>query len=189
MVYVGGITAWSTLYLSEQYKIVNCYNAGKILLNVDSENVKSYIGNIVGVHDKGNIQNCYYIDNGVDGIGQNEDNENVGTVLEVDDENLKKTEMVNRLNDNENEFVFDIQNINNGYPILKYQLVIEKGDVNKNGKIDITDLLMLKRHLVAGNRTDWILAGDNLLIADMNENGSVDITDMLMLKKVVVENI
>ena len=47
---------------------------------------------------------------------------------------------------------------------------------------------MIKRHLVAGNKTNWILTGDSLEAADMNENGIVDITDMLMLKRAVVEN-
>ena len=62
------------------------------------------------------------------------------------------------------------------------------GDINQDGRIDITDFLMLKRYLVAGNKTDWILTGSSLEAADMNENGTVDITDMLMLKRVVVEN-
>ena len=66
--------------------------------------------------------------------------------------------------------------------------IIIIGDINQDGRIDITDFLMLKRHLVAGNKTDWILTGSSLEAADMNENGTVDITDMLMLKRVVVEN-
>ena len=66
--------------------------------------------------------------------------------------------------------------------------IIMIGDINQDGRIDITDFLMLKRHLVAGNKTDWILTGSSLEAADMNENGTVDITDMLMLKRVVVEN-
>ena len=70
-----------------------------------------------------------------------------------------------------------------------YILIYEPGDIDGNGFIDITDLLMLKRHLVAGNRDSWKLTGDSLLSADMNENGTVDITDMLMLKRVIVENI
>ena len=62
------------------------------------------------------------------------------------------------------------------------------GDINQDGKIDVTDFLMLKRHLVAGNKTDWILTGKSLLAADMNEDGNVDITDMLMLKRIIVED-
>lgn len=45
---------------------------------------------------------------------------------------------------------------------------------------------MLKRHLVAGSRTNWKLTGDSLLAADMNENGIVDVTDMLMLKRIII---
>ena len=68
-----------------------------------------------------------------------------------------------------------------------YILIFEKGDINQDGKVDVTDFLMLKRHLVAGNRTEWKLTGNALLSADMNENGKVDITDLFMLKKVIVE--
>ena len=70
-----------------------------------------------------------------------------------------------------------------------YILTYETGDIDGNEMIEITDFLMLKRHLVAGNRTNWILTENSLLAADINEDGSVDITDMLMLKRVVVENI
>ena len=62
------------------------------------------------------------------------------------------------------------------------------GDINQDGKIDVTDFLMLKRHMVAGSRESWKLTGNSLLVADMNENGTVDITDMLMLKKIIVED-
>ena len=48
---------------------------------------------------------------------------------------------------------------------------------------------MLKRHLVAESKTEWILTGDSLSAGDMNEDGTVDITDMLMLKRVIIENI
>ena len=68
-----------------------------------------------------------------------------------------------------------------------YILIYEQGDINQDDKIDVTDLLMLKRHLIAENKTEWILTGRALLLADVNEDEIVDITDMLMLKKVIVE--
>ena len=63
------------------------------------------------------------------------------------------------------------------------------GDINVDNKIDITDVVLLKRHLIAGNRTNWILTGDNLEAADMNENEKVDISDLLLLKREVAQNI
>ena len=63
------------------------------------------------------------------------------------------------------------------------------GDINQDGKIDITDMLLLKRHLVAGNKKSWILTGNSLLRADINDNGVVDITDLLMLKRKIINSI
>ena len=70
---------------------------------------------------------------------------------------------------------------------LGYILIYEKGDIDGNGIVNITDFLRLKRHLVAESKTEWILTGDSLSAGDMNENETVDITDMLMLKKVLVD--
>ena len=98
-------------------------------------------------------------------------------------ENTTETITVKDLVGNETQATIEINNIDKNLPEITI------GDINQDGKIDVTDLLMLKRHLVAGNRSDWKLTGDNLSSADMNENGTVDITDMLMLKRVIVENI
>ena len=96
-------------------------------------------------------------------------------------ENAKETVTIKDLAGNETQVSIEITNIDKTLPDITI------GDINQDGKIDVTDLLMLKRHLVAGNRSNWKLTGDSLLAADMNENGTVDITDMLMLKRVIVE--
>ena len=93
-------------------------------------------------------------------------------------ENTNETITVKDLAGNEIQAVVEIINIGK----------IEIGDINQDGRIDVTDLLMLKRHLVAGSRTEWILTGRALLLADMNEDGNVDVTDMLMLKRIIVED-
>ena len=98
-------------------------------------------------------------------------------------ENTTETITIKDLAGNETQVNIEISNIDKNLPEITI------GDINQDGKIDVTDLLKLKRHMVAGNRTEWILTGRALLLADMNENGTVDITDMLMLKRVIVENI
>ena len=50
-----------------------------------------------------------------------------------------------------------------------------------------SDLMMLKRHIVSGNKESWKLTGDNLLAADMNEDGNIDVTDLLILKRKLVQ--
>ena len=95
--------------------------------------------------------------------------------------NTKETIAVKDLAGNETQVNVEISNID------KSLIETIVGDINQDEKIDVTDFLMIKRHLVAGNRDIWKLTGDNLSSADMNENGTVDITDMLMLKKVLVD--
>ena len=96
--------------------------------------------------------------------------------------NTKETITIKDLAGNETQANIEISNIDKNLPEITI------GDINQDERMDITDFLMLKRHLVAGNKTNWILTGDSLEAADMNENGTVDITDMLMLKRVIVED-
>ena len=94
--------------------------------------------------------------------------------------NTKETVTVKDIAGNEKQVEINIQNI---------KTPIKIGDINADDKIDITDIILLKRHLIAGNRTNWILTGDNLESADMNENGKVDISDLLLVKREVAQNI
>ena len=94
--------------------------------------------------------------------------------------NAKETITIKDLVGNETQVIIEINNIEK-----EPEIVI--GDINQDGKKDVTDFLMLKRHLVAGNKVNWILTGSYFLASDMNEDGNVDITDMLMLKRIIVE--
>ena len=60
------------------------------------------------------------------------------------------------------------------------------GDINEDKKIDITDLLLLKRHIVSGNKATWKLADKKVVIADINKDGKVDVTDLLRSKRHIV---
>ncbi len=61
------------------------------------------------------------------------------------------------------------------------------GDLDNDGEITPTDLLLIKRHLVAGEQQDWILTGDSFKAADINKDNQVTSTDLLLMKRLVLE--
>ncbi len=63
------------------------------------------------------------------------------------------------------------------------------GDINNDGKITSTDLLLLKRHLVAGEKQEWILTGDKFKAGDINKDGKITATDLLLIKRLVIKQI
>lgn len=65
----------------------------------------------------------------------------------------------------------------------------QRGDINNDQQINITDIILLKRHLIAEDKTNWILTGDNLKVADMNDNEKVDISDLLLLKREILQDV
>ena len=66
------------------------------------------------------------------------------------------------------------------------------GDLNKNKKIDIGDLLKLKRHIaqandksVAQKHPNWKLSSSEITIGDVNKNGRIDIGDILKIQRYI----
>ena len=55
-----------------------------------------------------------------------------------------------------------------------------KGDVNGNGKIDMTDYILVKRVYF----NTYIFDEQQLLLADINDNGKIDMTDYILLKRI-----
>ncbi len=63
----------------------------------------------------------------------------------------------------------------------------EVGDINNDGKITATDLLLVKRHLVAGAKQEWILSEDELKLADINKDNQITATDLILIKKLILK--
>lgn len=103
---MGGIASWGN-----GYKITNCYNIGKLF----SDNGITNSGIICATSTDGNNENInnYWLDT----CGANKGSpSNVGTETKTSEE-LKQ--LASSLSD---KFTNDVNNINNGYPILKWQL-------------------------------------------------------------------
>ncbi len=63
----------------------------------------------------------------------------------------------------------------------------EQGDINEDGKMTATDLLLIKRHLVAGKKQEWILKDSMFKLADINGDGKITATDLLLMKRLVLK--
>ena len=59
---------------------------------------------------------------------------------------------------------------------------ILKGDVDRNGKIDATDYILIKRHILKIN----LLEGIPFIAADMDDNGKLDSTDYIGVKRIIL---
>ena len=97
---VGGIAGRSL-------NIKNCYNAGEIIYNEGASNK----GAIVGTKPSGgSISNCYYLEGCID-----ESNE-YGEPKTADF--MRSAEFVNMLNNDNDVWVLDVENTNDGYPVF-----------------------------------------------------------------------
>ncbi|MGM9608105.1 MAG: S-layer homology domain-containing protein [Oscillospiraceae bacterium] len=114
---------------NEGMDIYNCYNIGIIDTNGQSR------GRGIGSHDTGTytVDNCYFLS----GCGDDADNPGYYkgvskkisvNVTEMTAEELKSEETLAKLNANGVTFVADVNNINNGYPVLWFQNGLTGGD-------------------------------------------------------------
>lgn len=75
--------------------------------------------------------------------------------------------------------------------VVKKQINTDKyfvlGDINKDNKVNITDLILLKRHLIANTNVEWKLSDEKQLLADLNADGKVNITDLILLKRKILQ--
>ena len=63
------------------------------------------------------------------------------------------------------------------------------GDTNLDNKINLSDELVLLRHIYAvksGKNTKWRLTGDALVNADINEDKTINISDVLNIKRYLI---
>ena len=73
----------------------------------------------------------------------------------------------------------------NSYAIAKEYYL---GDINQDGKVDITDELMLLRHICAvktGKQEKWLFTQDELVYGDIAQNNEIDLTDVLYIKRYI----
>ena len=120
---------------SNEIQIINCYNAG----TVSSVSGNSY-GMAIGTRNAGEsyyVHNCYYLkDSASSGAGyfnKNSKADIAGSYEVRESDFMRSADFVSELGDG--IFAADTSNINNGYPILKWQVPVpekEKVESSKN---------------------------------------------------------
>lgn len=61
------------------------------------------------------------------------------------------------------------------------------GDVTGDNVIDITDIVKVKKHILAGDNDSWKLTEEEKIRADVNQDGEIDVLDVIMIKKDILE--
>ena len=66
------------------------------------------------------------------------------------------------------------------------------GDVNQNNSIDVSDILLIQRHIaqqnsqtIANKHPDWKLSSEKITLADTNKNGRIDVADILLVQRYI----
>ena len=65
----------------------------------------------------------------------------------------------------------------------EYTLVVT-GDLNKDGKLNLIDLVQIKRHIIGMQGS--ILANEALKASDINQDGQTNLIDLVQMKQVIV---
>ena len=111
----GGIAGFTSKARGGDAGIFNCYNVGII------ENKGSTLGNISG-GSYGPVKNCYFSKEitDLDGVGNTSENSDI-EVYEKPISYMKTSSFINDLNKDEEIFTIS-SDLNNGYPVLKWQV-------------------------------------------------------------------
>lgn len=164
--YLGGIcgSGWKE---TTGAALTNCYFTGTV---TGSGGNASYVGGVSCNKTEASYTNCYYLAGTVSGESPKYGVTGKGTAKTADE--LKA--LAPTLGD---KFTADRNGVNNGYPVLAWQLPIVLGDVNGDGKADNLDAALVyayyngKQELSARQQT----------AADVNGDGKADNLDAALI--------
>ena len=186
--YLGGISG-SVSLSSDSCVMENCYSVGKI-----EKNDKAKVGALIGEYEEGKISNCYYMEGNITGIGEGKE-DTIGSVESRTSAQMKGKNFLDTLNsgitqqdiNSERNKLYNLYNEEGKIFVYKghfpiFHWIIINGDINGDGKISITDLSLLKRHIIGQSK----LTGEKETVADVNVDGKVSVTDLAKIKRVIV---
>ncbi len=164
--FLGGICASGYSYATGA-ALTNCYFTGTV---TGSGGNASYIGGVSCIAKEENYTNCYYLAGTVSGESPKYGITGKGTAKTADE--LKA--LAPTLGD---KFTADRNGVNNGYPVLAWQLPIVLGDVNGDGKADNLDAALVYAYY-NGRQA---FSAQQLAAADVNGDGKADNLDAALI--------
>ena len=154
--FAGGINACGANNLLGA-ALTNCYNAGTVTAVETCGSLTAYMSKYV--------TNSYYLS----GTCRNATGTKGTAKTEAEMKTLAPT-----LGE---AFRSDTGSINNGYPILSWQSTYELGDVNRDGEINVRDVMLV----YAFYRGYADLDAEQQSLADFNQDGEIDVKDCLAI--------
>ena len=164
--FLGGICASGYSYATGA-ALTNCYFTGTV---TGSGGIASYVGGVSCNKTEASYTNCYYLAGTVSGESSKYGVTGKGTAKTADE--LKA--LAPTLGD---KFTADRNGVNNGYPVLAWQLPIVLGDVNGDGKADNQDAALVYAYYNGKQE----LSAQQLAAADVNGDGKVDNQDAALI--------
>lgn len=142
----------------------------KLLNETYGDNAKDHIPEMI-------VSNCYV----TTGLSSN-----IGCPYAKSDNttSLIQSQMKQIATDLGEAFVTNVdETLNNGYPVFKWQGSTIKGDVNMDGRFDISDIVLFQK---------WLLADPNVKLTDWKsvdylEDDRLDVFDFCLMKKALIE--
>ena len=164
--FLGGICASGYSYATGA-ALTNCYFTGTV---TGSGGIASYVGGVSCNKTEASYTNCYYLAGTVSGESSKYGVTGKGTAKTADE--LKA--LAPTLGD---KFTADRNGVNNGYPVLAWQLPIVLGDVNNDGKADNLDAALVYAYYNGKQE----LSARQLAAADVNGDGKADNLDAALI--------
>ena len=164
--FLGGICASGYSYATGA-ALTNCYFTGTV---TGSGGTASYVGGVSCNKTEASYTNCYYLAGTVSGESSKYGVTGKGTAKTTDE--LKA--LAPTLGD---KFTADRNGVNNGYPVLAWQLPIVLGDVNGDGKADNLDAALVYAYY-NGRQA---FSAQQLAAADVNGDGKADNLDAALI--------
>ena len=168
-VMAGGVVGRNSSYCT----VSNCYSIG----TVSGENTEdASVGGVAGYSDGGDVTGCYYLSqDGLDGIGANEDEDSKTDAFPLTQEQFADTDNFSTDWDFNNTWIIGTPS-EGGFarPMLRYNLEIAEGSGTEDDPYIIPDLETLEfyRDMINAGSDSKYNSANYILTADIELNGS-----------------